>query len=362
MDLSARYEKLGRVGGESVRVSWARDRAASKSVLLHEFQDDSQLLRVTAQYLLLNPSQSKLLACGEWEKSSCIVTTDDLDLMDLRSWLEFQIAKLQGDVSGASVSPGSGTFSQVFSLPTQGAANPPAATPASPPSELQSPPGEFTRIFSAPPKDAPSHNLSGILGGNSPVPPDAKPGEFTMIFQPQSFGSSNPPNLTPPPPEVKPPAGEFTRMFGPGELQLPMRDMPTAELNIAPPPPPPVIPVRDEPSISMPPSQMSWNSPHPTAPSEPPPNLSPTPVVSDPGAPSEYTRVIQRSSITLPSPPSSIEPPQPQAPPPEPAAPPVTYTLPPPASPFNLTSLAMMLFGALIVLALIAVLVLVLKR
>jgi hypothetical protein len=175
-----------------------------------------------------------------------------------------------------------GEFTRMFQAPAQTAA-PQPKTPASPiptpaASKRSEGPGEFTRFFEAQtPSAAGPRNPAAPAA--QPGPSASKPGEFTQFFEAQARpGAGNPfPGGVPPMPAapLPPKQGEFTKVFGAGEMR-----------KLAPNPiPPPAAP--SEPREAARPSGV-FASPKPT----------PPPVA--PQGPGEYTRMFASApSLTL---------------------------------------------------------------
>jgi hypothetical protein len=153
--------------------------------------------------------------------------------------------------------------------PPVGRAPEPPSQPSSQPSSPSSQPGEFTQMLQAQRPAAPMPPL------NQP----SKSDEFASYFQspmtPSSQGGSA--NLLPTPTPPQPPkgAGEFTKIFGRGDIPS------------APPPPAPAAP----PPPSTGNATQVFAAPRPPT---PPPLLSPTTPARNviPQAPGEYTRMF----------------------------------------------------------------------
>ncbi len=117
-----------------------------------------------------------------------------------------------------------GEFTRLFQRITPpAAAAPPPAQP--PPADESRPPGEFTQMLQAQRPVAPA-----------PPAPPSQSGEFARFFQSPLAPSSQPasPVYAPPtPPQPPRGAGEFTQVFGRGDIPLP----PPPPAPAAPPPP-----------------------------------------------------------------------------------------------------------------------------
>src|SRR6476659_9362573 len=92
MDLAGKYDKSNLLGDGEVQVWRGREKARGTPVLLHTFTGSPRLLLLATQYLLKRPTNSPLLDIGEWEGATCLVTVSELDLLDVKAWLESAIA------------------------------------------------------------------------------------------------------------------------------------------------------------------------------------------------------------------------------------------------------------------------------
>ncbi len=169
-----------------------------------------------------------------------------------------------------------GEFTKLFQRPNltpKGPAPAPSPIPAPPPSSAQ--PGEFTQMLQAQRPSAPP----------PPVNKASQSGEFARYFEspmmPPSQGSQgSTPVFTPTPTPPQPPrgAGEFTQVFGRGDI---------------PSPPPPPAPAAPPPSSSNNATQV-FAAPRPAA----PPPMSPVTSLlhpspkAPPQGPGEYTRMF----------------------------------------------------------------------
>jgi hypothetical protein len=238
-----------------------------------------------------------------------------------------------------------GEFTRQFAPPVLR----PTPTPSTPPAPAASEPGEFTRLFTAPtpkpaaapprPAAAPGEFTRQFQAPQRPVPapsprapspsppPASQPGEFTQMLQaqrpaspaipasrpsqaddfayfqspmtPAEGGSPHAP-FTPPPPSQPRGAGEFTQIFGRGDIPSP------------PPPQAAMMPQSQTPSANA--TQVFATPRTPAMPPYVPPNISPnvapnispnvgpsmTPSQPPAQGPGEYTRMFARpASLTL---------------------------------------------------------------
>ena len=92
MDLAGKYDKTNLLGDGEVQVWRGRERSRGTPVLLHTFTGSPKLLLLATEYLLKRPPSSPLLDIGEWEGATCLVTVSELDLLDVKAWLENAVA------------------------------------------------------------------------------------------------------------------------------------------------------------------------------------------------------------------------------------------------------------------------------
>jgi hypothetical protein len=203
----------------------ARHPSFDRAIMLHVLPDPGSAESVAlAGYLdRLSPAGAKLLLDrGEENGARYLVTERLIDFRNLREWLEKVSAPAPADepLSPTAAAP-PGEFTRLFSAPSKPAAEPvEPITPAEPGSQTRKP-GAFTRAFmalsdtNAPPDSPPAETVP-------PPPASSKPGEFTRFFQspmPQAPVQQDPvqPVPTLPAQSSRPAfqqAGEFTRMFG----------------------------------------------------------------------------------------------------------------------------------------------------
>lgn len=314
MNLDAKYEKTNLIGEGEVQVWQGRDKARGTAILLHQFSGSPRLLRLAVEYLIARPQNSPLLEIGEVAGATCLVTTYDLELLDITAWLEASLAASRAASAApepfipqfaphATETPKTfqGNERQRVDLAALGQTS---AVPSRPNPPLEHVPGEFTRAFQLPGSSA------SPAAQETPAPPSipsAAPGEFTRLFQvpnpPEAQRASTesrlpssgfpPPQFQPPvappsemPPASSPPPGEFTRLF-----KLPPQG---SDASVPAPAPPPISsnprPFGDP---SGAPITQKLQAGVNVAPPAPPP----------PAGPSEYTRVIRTQPVQTSAPP-----------------------------------------------------------
>lgn len=316
MELAGKYDKLNLLGDGEVQVWKGRERSRGTPVLLHTFTGSPRVLRLAAEYMFKRPPSSPLLEIGEWEGATCLVTSSELDLLDIGAWLQNAIAS--GPIAAPAPPPApaapppmpSVADSRTQRVPATGPVAIPRADSAPPPKPAPSPaPGEFTRAFQLPGSNTSPQPLPDPMTNTGPSKPAAGPGEFTRMFQlPSQAGNRETPQapqmgLPPSPPDIPPPAapprvGEFTRLFRAQPIESSTRDVSVpggATNQTFPPPALPAEPVA--PKLNM------ATGPVPL------PERSAPPI---PKAPGEYTRMIQTQPLQT-APPQASVPPSPAA-------------------------------------------------
>lgn len=321
MDLAVKYDKMNLLGDGEVQVWRGRERSRGTPVLLHIFTASPQVLRLAVEYLLTRPASPPLLDIGSIDGATCLVTTSELDFLDITAWLQNAIASgpiASGPVAAApaqqpgeqrtapradTVAPAPVPVPRADPAPV----SMPAASPSPPPNPAPQGPGEFTRAFQLPGSNPPPQHLPDPLAGSGPGKAPAAPGEFTRMFQlPGKTGNQEtakapdvglPPSLPPtmplsPPPAA--PAGEFTRLF----RAQPSSDAPR-DFSVSSGAPMPTFP-----SAGLPPE-----------PAAPKLNIASGPVglpersaPPEPKGPGEYTRVMQAPVLSTTAPQPSVAP------------------------------------------------------
>jgi hypothetical protein len=406
MDLAGKYDKTNLLGDGEVQVWRGRERSRGTPVLLHTFTGSPKLLLLATQYLLKKPASSPLLDIGEWEGATCLVTVSELDLLDVKAWLETAIAsspvpapepqpvnprvnttgpvQLPRADSGPVTKPapqGPGEFTRAFQLPNANV--PPQRSPdpvvTSGPAKTPTGPGEFTRAFQIPSSNVPAAPLPDPMASSGPAKTPAGPGEFTQLFRlpgqggqagnqqtarPPEFGvPPSPPDIRPPTaPPAAAPAGEFTRLFRAQPNQNPPGEVhaePVApRMNIATGPVP--LPQQSSPPVPKGPGEYTrvMQTPSLQTPA-PQPSASPSPASAQ--AVQLPISVTPPSMPAVPAPPALPTPQVPyvQAPIPVPQAPNVQVPAPAPRSGI---SPVVLLLGGLILVAVILVLIFALRR
>jgi hypothetical protein len=311
MDLASKYDKSNLLGDGEVKVWRGRERSRGTPVLLHTFTGSPKLLLLATEFLLKRPPNSPLLDIGEWEGAMCLVTTSELDMLDVKAWLENALAApaqrtaeppvlapeiTTGPVAVPAQKPQApGEFTRAFQLPSANApAQPPDPMASTGPAKTPPGPGDFTRAFQIPSANVPAASLPDPMAASGPAKTPG-PGEFTQLFRlPSQEGATGnqqtprPPELGLPPsppdyhPSTAPPsaprAGEFTRLF-------------RAQPNSNPPGELPPEPAAPRMNIATGPVALPLQSAPP-----------------EPKGPGEYTRVMQTPSLQTPMPQPSASP------------------------------------------------------
>jgi hypothetical protein len=323
MDVNREYELLEAIPGAGPRSFRARRNSSGQEVTLHLLpggktpENESVMMRLRKLPPL---SQAKLVQIGEDQGSNVVVTAAPPHL-HLLEWLA-------AEERGAQPEPGE--FTRLFQAPPRAPVNEPPPKPTEAPSRQAGPApksgeraGEFTRMFqtsAAKPPERPKE----------PSTPTKEPGEFTRLFQSQVPAPKEP---EPKESSAAPAPGEFTKFFrGSPPEGAPAPAFPPATLRpAAPPPPAPAPPPADDQGgeftriFGRPGLEPKAPSTAETPLSAPPPP-PPLPAPQTPG-PSEYTQLIRPRSI--PTPPAN------QAPPPAAVSAPQTpaVSVPQPAMP-----------------------------
>jgi hypothetical protein len=159
--------------------------------------------------------KSRVVKITDVDGSPVIVTKFILDFESLHRWLELEAE--MGEVAASSVTQADAAPASMASAPRAAAPDEPAdAAPAAADEHREPGPGEFTRVFQAPPPPAPADAvLEPEPASRPPAPePDAEPGEFTQLFQaPPSAPAPEAalPRTAEAEAEAEP--GEFTQLF-----------------------------------------------------------------------------------------------------------------------------------------------------
>ncbi len=280
MPFTDRFQLLDLKRDEGARTFEAREIATGRPVLVHLFADTtSPLSRALLVKLdsLPEPERRRILDRGHFEAGVYVVTDRLAEHAGLREWLKahhedrpkpldergaWQVKPLAappvstlGNSSEhtlqmpAPPAKGPGAFTREFAHPVLRPTPPPpkppqeqgeftrlfsVPAPKSPPPQPAQPPGEFTQLFQTqarPPAPAPQ------------APPTSQPGEFTQMLQAQRPVTPAPANsfsgtaefnqywqppiapqltsapLSPPrPPSPMKVDGEYTQLFGPGDI------------------------------------------------------------------------------------------------------------------------------------------------
>ncbi len=238
----------------------ARYRASGKPVLVHILANwldwpPEKLLSAVAK---LPPQHlCRILEVGEHEAVRYVVTDPLPGVPHLRQWVEMLTA-----------SPGSGASTGSARI------TPPA--PKAPEPDLQTEPGEFTRLFGATPA------TPAVPPAKAPV--NAGPGEFTALFNlPPAATASRSPELE---------RGEFARLFE-KPADGPAKPVPFRETPLSQPQPaatPEVQPIGDFTRMFAAPSPIPAS---PLAPTPPP-----RPAAPEPAQAGEFTRMFSAPSAT----------------------------------------------------------------
>jgi hypothetical protein len=251
---------------DGIRTFSARDRASGQVLLAHFLENASEAAEILASVNRLpERERQRIVDRGERDGVPFIVTGSLSGYPGFREWLAANAREPRPlDSAGAwkVVLPESNVDEQFLSLfPTgERAQAKPEPSEFAEPAAGQQQPGEFTRLFQAPSQPAPA----GEAGSSAPgeftrmfqapaqqpsAPPESKkpegPGEFTRFFEAQGYGPNpNPFAAGAPPAPATPPApkqGEFTKVFGAGEMRH-FSSTP-APPSAAPPSPPEPVPL-----------------------------------------------------------------------------------------------------------------------
>ena len=277
MDFYQKYELLGLLKDEGVKVFNARETATGRQITVFLFVGEQARLHADLLEQLRasqRPGRADLLEVGDNQGTPFVATEPLGGLADLKRKAAALPAPPAAPKAGRP--PDAFTRVGVWHIPAptlsggQGATpvtppppptQPPPVAPPAPPA--QAAPGEFTRMFQAPaapqpmgeaaPPAPPQPMGEAAPPAPLPAPPtQATPGEFTRMFQapaaPQPMGEAAPPaarpasGAPPPAPPVQAAPGEFTRLFQASAPPQPMGEAapPAARpASGAPPPAPP---------------------------------------------------------------------------------------------------------------------------
>jgi hypothetical protein len=243
--LTDRFQLLDLRRDEGARTFEAREIATGRPVLVHLFADPSAPLNhVLLEKIdaLPQKEQARVIDRGEHEGGVYVVTDRLAEYGGLREWLALKPTKPLDAASEWRTMPvkasvddqlanlfETGPVPQMPALEEPGeftrqfAPVPRPVAPAAP--RIKEPPGEFTRQFQPP--------LRPVPAPPAPVPQE---GEFTQMLKapgpvapPKKSDFDFPPPMTPVPPMRQGGGGEFTQVFGPGNLPAaPMAPHPPA--------------------------------------------------------------------------------------------------------------------------------------
>ena len=246
MNFDERFELRDLVRFDGIRTFAARERSSGQELLAHFLENAADAAALlTSLDRLPERERQRIVDRGEREGVAYVVTGGLAGHAGFREWLAANAREPRSlNAAGAwkVVLPENGPeksvdeqFLSLFPTVESVRANPQDSAPqaAAPPAATQAP-GEFTRLFQAPPPvssappapPAPSSPPPASPAPPAPVTPPAAaadkpqaPGEFTRMFQAPAQPSAPPaapaaPPASAPPTSKRPEApGEFTRFF-----------------------------------------------------------------------------------------------------------------------------------------------------
>ncbi|MGA9107745.1 MAG: hypothetical protein WB359_20570, partial [Bryobacteraceae bacterium] len=309
MEFHQKYELIEPLPGEGPKSFRARQGALGRDVTVHfllggQTQENQWLL---ARLRALPPnSLARIIEVGTNSDGTQYVVTVAPPFQHLMEWLQEQ-------ENAAAIEAQSLTRAGMWKVP---AMTPPAAAPPvqpapgthqpPEPSPVASGPGEFTRMFQAPPAPPAPLATEEIT---QPIPSPVPPAPLRPIVPP----AAPPVAAAPAPPPVaaaqpaRPQPGEFTRLFqtpaSPAAVPPAPDALATAEIMqpmLSPMPPAPTQRPVAPPGAPAPPAVAASPAPPPAAPQRPASVPTAPPAASQPG---EFTRLFQ-----TPAPPAAVPP------------------------------------------------------
>ena len=304
MDFYQKYELLDLLKDEGVKVFNAREIATGRQITMFLFVGEQARLHADLLEQLRasqRPDRPDLLEVGD-NQGTPFVATEPLDGL---AGLKRKAAASPSPPAAPSAGrlPDAFTRVGVWHIPAPTISDARGGLPATPPppgvSAAPAGPGEFTRMFQASVPPQPMGEGASPAAAPSQAPPaPAAAGEFTRMFQaapPRPMGEAAPPAASPAP-SAQAGVGEFTRFF-----QSPLSQAQTAAPGPVFPPPPAVAPPKPPPPVSSAPGEFTrifGRGDLPAAQAGPPrPEFTPPAPPAPSAGPGEYTRMFSAQPV-----------------------------------------------------------------